>query len=74
MNNKIDLNRIVLEELCIRCFYLIYSLEQDTFECDKYRIKLDGKVESCPGFMPIAEGLDQLITKMKANDDLPESI
>ena len=57
MKNKLDSKGFVLEGLCLQCFYLIYSIEQDTFECDKFRMKLDGKVESCPGFMPIAEGL-----------------
>ncbi len=59
--------KLVIEGLCSRCPYLIYSVEQDTFECDKYRMKLEDKVESCPGFMPIAEGLDQLIAKMKGS-------
>jgi len=73
MTNKTDLNRIVLEGLCIQCFYLIWMEDINSFECDKFRMKLDGKVESCPGFMPIAEGLDQLITKMKAECELPQN-
>ena len=31
---------------------------------------VDGTVKSSPGFMPISEGLDQLIDRMKAGCEL----
>jgi len=72
MKNNNGVNQHVLQGLCLKCFYLIYDVEQDMFECDKFHMKLDGKVESCPGYMVISEGLNEMIIKMKANGELPE--
>ncbi len=67
-----DLKRLVLQGLCLKCFYSYFIEEIDSFACAKYNINLDGKVRTCPGFKPISEGLDELIVKMKAQGELPE--
>jgi len=72
MMNRTQLDRIILSGLCLKCFYLDYEQMDNSFICAKYNAKLDGMVESCPGFMPISEGLDKLIAKMKADNELPE--
>jgi len=65
-NKQRELNRTILEDICLKCFYLNYEEDEDTFVCDKYRIGLDGILENCPGFTSISEGLNELIMKMKA--------
>jgi len=72
MRNKTDLNRIVLEGLCLKCFYLNFEENGEKFVCANYKIELDGLVDSCPGFMVISEGLSEMIRKMKSNGELPE--
>jgi len=72
MNNSSQYNNPVLDGICLKCFHLIYSVDQKRFECDKYRMILSGKVQRCPGFLPISEGVDQLIAKMKAQGEIPE--
>ena len=64
MENGQELNNLVLEGLCLSCFYLNFGDKGGFFICAKYKISLDGIVESCPGFRPISEGLDELIAKM----------
>ncbi len=71
-NNNNQNNKFVLEGLCLKCFYLNYESNRESFSCAKYEIKLDGIVESCPAFMAISEGLGQLIAKMKEQGELPE--
>lgn len=70
-NNKDQIKELVLKGLCIKCFYLTFSEDRERLYCDKYKITLEGIVESCGGFMSISEGLDELITRMKANGELP---
>lgn len=65
MTNRTQLDRIILNGLCLKCFYLDYEQMDNSFICAKYKTRLDGKVESCPGFMAISEGLDQLKKESK---------
>ena len=55
-------------------FYLNYENNGESFACAKYNFTLNGVVEDCPEFMPISEGLGQLIAKMKSEGELPEWI
>jgi hypothetical protein len=71
-NNKDQIKEVVLNGLCIKCFYLTFSEDREGVDCDKYKITLEGIVESCGGFMSTSEGLDELITRMKANGELSE--
>jgi hypothetical protein len=71
-NNSDQIKELVLNGLCLRCFYLTFSDNRERLYCDKYKITLEGIVEKCGGYMSISEGLDELITRMKANGELPE--
>lgn len=62
----------VVKGKCLTCFYLTFRNNGESFVCAKYDFEPKGAVESCPGFRPISEGLDELITKMKAKGELPE--
>ena len=74
MNNNDQIKELVLKGLCIKCFYLTFSEDRERLCCDKYKITLGGIVKSCGGYMPISEGYDELITRMKANGELSEWI
>jgi hypothetical protein len=73
-NSNDQIKGFVLEGLCLKCFYSTLSEDRERFYCDKFKIRLEGVVERCGEYMPISEGLDQLIARMKANGELPESI
>jgi hypothetical protein len=64
MSNNPDNNKLGLQGKCLKCFYLGWNTDKTEFECMKYRIVIDGIVESCPSFMPIGEGLEPLIADM----------
>jgi len=66
----LDLNRLVLQGLCLSCFYLNFGDKGESFVCAKYQIRLDGIVKDCPGFKPISEGLDELIARMQEKGEL----
>ncbi|MGB7292427.1 MAG: hypothetical protein WBD99_09665 [Thermodesulfobacteriota bacterium] len=75
MNNNSDqIKELVLQGLCIKCFYLTFSEDRERLNCDKYKITLEGIVESCGGYISISEGLEELIIRMKANGELREWI
>lgn len=62
----------VVKGKCLTCFYLTFRNKRESFICAKYDFEPKGAVESCPGFRPIAEGLAELVTKMKAKGELQE--
>lgn len=75
MNNKNDqAKELVLKGLCIKCFYLTFSEDRELLYCDKYKITPEGIVESCGGFLGTSDGLEELITRMKANGELSEHL
>lgn len=64
----------VVRGKCLTCFYLNFIDRGESFVCTKYNFEPKGAVESCPGFKPIAEGLDELIAKMKAQGEWLEGV
>ena len=72
MSDSSQSKRLVVKGLCLKCFYLMLTEDRENFYCDKFKIKIEGLVKSCPGFMPISEGFDQLIAQMKVSGELPE--
>ena len=73
MRNKQDRTQVVKGK-CLTCFYLTFRNNGESFICAKYNFEPVGAVESCPGFRPIAEGLTEIIAKMKEKGELPEWI
>ncbi len=71
MKNGQDKTQVVKGK-CLTCFYLTFRNNGELFVCARYEFEPKGAVEFCPGFRPIAEGLAELVTKMKANGELPE--
>lgn len=61
----------VVKGKCLTCFYLTFRNNGESFICEKYNFEPKGAVDSCPGFRPIAEGLTELISRMKAQGELP---
>jgi hypothetical protein len=71
---------LVLEGCCKACFHL-WFVNTDTdsrifkgFWCKIFKKKLGNKIENCQSFLSNSEGLDELITRMDANGELPEWI
>jgi hypothetical protein len=71
MSNGQDKSQVVKGK-CLTCFYLTFRNNAESFLCAKYEFEPKGAVESCPGFRPISEGLDELIKKMNTKGELPE--
>jgi hypothetical protein len=71
MSNGQDKAQVVKGK-CLTCFYLTFRNNGESFVCAKYNFELKGAVERCPGFKPIAEGLSELIARMKAQRELPQ--
>jgi len=57
--------------MCLKCFYIYLDEKADTFACAKYRTPIDGCVDRCPGYLPIGEGISELVDKMRALGELP---
>ena len=70
-NNNQDKAQVVKGK-CLTCFFLTFRDKGISFVCVKYNFEPKGAVESCPGFRPIAEGLAELVARMKAKGELPQ--
>jgi hypothetical protein len=64
----------VLNGKCLVCFYLMFKNDGEAFICAKFDFLPKGAVADCPGFKPVAEGLTELVSLMKARGELPERI
>ena len=57
--------------MCLKCFYIYLDEKADTFACAKYWTPIDGCVDRCPGYLPVGEGVSELVEKMRALGELP---
>ncbi len=74
MSNDNQDNTQVVHGKCLTCFYLTFRKNGELFVCAKYEFEPKGAMESCPGLRPIAEGLAELVERMKAQGELPELV
>ena len=61
----------VVSGICVGCFHLHLDEKADTFACAEYGELITGRVDSCPRYLPVGEGISELVDKMRALGDLP---
>ena len=66
-----DHKRQVVSGMCVGCFHLHLDEKADTFACAEYGELITGRVDSCPRYLPVGEGISELVDKMRVIGELP---